>query len=219
MMSDVNFDFNKLFKESQETLLNPTGYFSTIPLSGGYAEPVLKAAFYGIIAGLFTLLWSMLGFSAIGGLGGVWGGAVGIMALVWSIVGSIIAVFIGGAIMLVISAICGGNTDYEACVRMYSSLMVIYPIKAFLAFLYGISLPLGSTVGVMVSFYAIYLMYQAVIQALKGKESVVKIVAIVLVALLVIGFIAGRKDTKTFQDYSDQYGEVRTAYVDQIKHT
>lgn len=219
MMSNVNFDINKLLKESQETLVNPKGYFSTMPLSGGFTEPVLKAVFYGTIAGLFALLWSMLGFSAMGGFGGVWGGAVGIMALVWSIVLSIIAVFVGGAIMLVISAICGGNTDYEACVRVYASLMVIYPIKAFLAFLYGISLPLGSTVEVMVSFYAIYLMYLAVLQALKGKESSMKIVAIVLVALVTIGFFAGRRATKTFQDYSDQFGEVRTEYADQIKHT
>lgn len=216
MMSNVNFEINKLLKESQETLLNPKGYFSTMPLSGGFTEPVLKAVFYGTIAGLFAMLWSMLGLS-MGGFGGL-GGAVGIMVLIWSIVGSIIAVFVGGAIMLVISAICGGNTDYEACVRVYASLMVIYPIKGFLAFLYGISLPLGSTVGVMVSFYAIYLMYLAVLQALKGKESTMKIVAIVLVALVTIGFFAGRRATKTFQDYSDQFGEVRTEYADQIRH-
>ena len=218
-MSNGNFDFNKLLKESQETLSNPKAYFSSIPLSGGYTEPILKAVFYGTIAGLFALLWSVLGLSAMGGFGGAWGGAVGIMALIWSVIGSIIAVFVGGAILLVISAICGGNTDYEACVRVTASLMVIYPINAFLAFLYGISLTLGSLVGILVSLYSIYLMYHAIIQALKGKESAVKIVAIVLVALIVIGFFAGRKATKTFQDYSDQFGEARTEYVDQIKHT
>ncbi len=217
-MNNKTFDFNKLSKESQETLLNPKEYFSTLPLSGGFTEPVLKAVFYGTIAGLFAVLWSVMGLSAMGGFGGVWGGAVGIMALIWSIVGSIIAVFVGGAIVLVISAICGGNTDYEACVRVYASLMVIYPINAFLAFLYGISLPLGSTVGLMVSLYAIYLMYTAVQQALKGRESTLKIVAIVLVALVVMGFFASRKATKTLQDYPDQFGEVRTVYVDQIKH-
>lgn len=216
-MNNKTFDFNKLSKESQETLLNPKEYFSTLPLSGGFTEPVLKAVFYGTIAGLFALLWSVMGLS-MGGFGGVWGGAVGIMALIWSIVGSIIAVFVGGAIVLVISAICGGNTDYEACVRVYASLMVIYPINAFLAFLYGISLPLGSTVGLMVSLYAIYLMYTAVQQALKGRVSTLKIVAIVLVALVVMGFFASRKATKTLQDYPDQFGEVRTVYVDQIKH-
>lgn len=219
MMNNKIFDFNKLSKEFQETLLNPKEYFSTLPLSGGFTEPVLKAVFYGTIAGLFAVLWSVMGLSAMGGFGGVWGGAVGIMALIWSIVGSIIAVFVGGAIVLVISAICGGNTDYEACVRVYASLMVIYPINAFLAFLYGISLPLGSTVGLMVSLYAIYLMYTAVQQALKGRESTLKIVAIVLVALVVMGFFASRKATKTLQDYPDQFGEVRTVYVDQIKQT
>ena len=133
-MSNGNFDFNKLLKESQETLLNPKTYFSSMPLSGGMTEPILKAVFYGTIAGLFALLWSVLGLS-MGGFGGL-GGAVGIMALIWSIIGSIIAVFVGGAIMLVISVICGGNTDYEACVRVTASMMVIYPINAFLAFFF-----------------------------------------------------------------------------------
>ncbi|MCK5137422.1 MAG: YIP1 family protein [Bacteroidales bacterium] len=218
-MSNKTFDFKKLLKESQETLLNPKDYFSSMSLSGGMTEPLLKAVFYGTIAGLLALLWSVLGLSAMGGFGGFWGGAIGIMALIWSIIGSIIAVFVGGAIMLVISAICGGNTDYEACVRVTASLMVIYPINAFLAFFYGISLTLGSLVGVVVSLYSIYLMYQAVVQALKGKESAARIVAIVLVALIVIGFFAGRRATQTFQDYSDQFGEVRTEYVDQIRHT
>ena len=204
-MSNENIDLNKLLKETRETLLNPKEYFASMPLTGGYAEPVIKAAIYGVVAGLFALLWSVLGMSALGG--GVWGGAVGIMALIWSIIGAIIAVFIGGAIMLVISAICGGNTDFEANVRVAASLMAVYPINAFLAFLYGISLSLGSGVGLLVSFYSLYLLYHAAIQALKGKESSVRIVGIVLVLLALLGFFGGRKASNTAQNFSDMFKE------------
>ena len=203
-MSNENIDFNKILKDSRETLLNPKGYFSSMSLTGGFAEPLIKAAIYGVVAGLFALLWSMLGWSAMGGAA-IWGGAVGIMALIWSIIGAIIGVFIGGVIMLVISAICGGNTDFEANVRVSASLMVVYPINSFLAFFYGISLTLGSLIGLLVSLYSIYLLYHAAIQALKGKESSVRIVGIVLVVLVLLGFFGGRQASKTARDFSTMF--------------
>jgi hypothetical protein len=204
-MSNESINVNKLLSDSKETLLNPKGYFASMPLTGGFAEPVIKAAIYGTLAGLFSLLWSVLGFTAMGV--GVWGGVVGIMSLIWSIVGAIIGVFIGGAIMLVISAICGGNTDFEANVRISASLMVLYPINAFLAFFYAINFTLGGLVGLVVSLYGIFLVYHAIIQALKGKESSMKIVAIVLVVIALLGFFGGRKSSKILSDFTDMYEE------------
>ncbi|MEN8201663.1 MAG: Yip1 family protein [Bacteroidota bacterium] len=203
-MSNDSIDINKILNETRETLLNPKDYFSSMPLAGGFAEPVIKAAMYGVVAGIFALIWSLLGWSAVGE-GGMLGGAVGIMALIWSIIGAIIAVFIGGAVMLVISAICGGNTDYEANVRVAASLMAVYPINAFLAFFYGISFTLGGLVSLAVSLYSIYMLYHAAIEALKGKESTVKIVAIVLVVFSLIGFYGGRKANSTFDDFSNSH--------------
>ncbi len=140
-MNDLKLDLQKIFRETTETLLNPKEYFSSMSLEGGYIEPIIKAAIYGVVAGLFSLLWSLLGFSPMGG-GGIWGGAVGVMALIWSVVGAIATAFIGGALMAVISIICGGNRDLEANVRVAASLMAVYPIRAFLAFTYGISFAL-----------------------------------------------------------------------------
>jgi len=203
-MSNERIDFQKILNETRETLLNPKEYFSSMPLAGGFAEPVIKAAVYGVVAGIFALLWSLLGLSAVGG-GGLWGGAVGVMALIWSIIGAIIAVFIGGAVMLVISAICGGNTDYEANVRVAASLMAVYPINAFLSFFYGISFTLGGIVGLAVSLYSIYMIYHATIESLKGKESTVRIVMIVLVIFSLIGFYGGRKANRSLDDFNNSY--------------
>ncbi len=127
------------------------------------------------------------------------------MSLIWSVIGAIIGLFIGGAIMLVISMICGGNTDFEANARVMASLMVLYPISAFLALFYGINFTLGGVIALAVSVYGIYLLYHAAIHALKGKESSVKIVAIVFLVISIAGFFGGRKATKTFSDFSDMY--------------
>jgi hypothetical protein len=204
-MSNESINFNKILKDSRETLLNPKEYFESMPLTGGFTEPLIKAAIYGTIAGLFALLWSVLGFGAVGA--SLLGGAIGIMALIWTIVGAVIGLFIGGVIMLVISAICGGNTDYEANVRVTASLMVVYPISALLAFFSGINITLGGVVSLLVSMYGLYLLYMAAIHALKGKESNAKIVLIVLVILALLGFFSGRRASKSLRDFSDYYEE------------
>ena len=205
-MNDLKLDLQKIFRETTETLLNPKEYFSSMSLEGGYIEPIIKAAIYGVVAGLFSLLWSLLGFSPMGG-GGIWGGAVGVMALIWSVVGAIATAFIGGALMAVISIICGGNRDLEANVRVAASLMAVYPIRAFLAFTYGISFALGGIVGLGISLYCVYLIYHAAIEALNGKEPSVKIAAIALVVLALLGFYGGKKASESMEDYSDMFQE------------
>jgi len=204
-MSNESIDFKKILNDSKETLLNPKGYFSSMPLTGGLTAPLINAAIYGVVAGLFSLLWHLTGFSAMGV--GIWGGAIGFMSLIWAIIGAIIGLFIGGVIMLIISAICGGNTDFEANVRVTASLMVVYPINAFLAFFYAINFTLGGLVGLAVSIYGVYLLYHAVIQALKGKESSAKIVAIVLLVFALVGFFGGRRASNSIRDFSEMYEE------------
>ena len=204
-MSNEKIDFNKILKDSTETLLNPKEYFASMSLTGGFVEPLIKAAIYGALAGLFSLLWNVLGFSAMGI--GAWGSAVGIMSLIWSVIGAMIGVFIGGVVVLVISAICGGNTDFEASVRISASLMVIYPIIACLAFFYALNFTLGGVVGLAVNLYGLYLLYHAIIQALKGKESAMKIVAIVLLVIALLGFFQGRRATNTFRDFTEMYDD------------
>lgn len=204
-MSNESINFNKILKDSRETLLNPKEYFASMPLTGGFVEPVIKAAIYGTLAGLFSLLWSVLGFSAMGV--GIWGGAVGILSLIWAVVGAVIGVFIGGVVVLVISAICGGNTDFEASVRVSASLMVVYPISACLAFFYAINFTLAGVVGLMVNLYGLYLLYEAIIKALKGKESSMKIVLIVLAVILMLGFFQSRRVSSKLMDFTEMYEE------------
>lgn len=204
-MSNEKIDFKKILKDSRETLLNPKIYFASMPLTGGFVEPLIKAAIYGALGGLFSLLWSVLGLSALGA--GILGGAAGIMALFYGIIAAVIGVFIGGIIVLVISAICGGNTDFEASVRVSASLLVLYPISACVAFFYGISFTLGGIFALLINLYGLYLLYEAIIQALKGKESTMKIVLIVLALIVVLGFFQGRRTSGKFRDFTEMYEE------------
>ncbi|MGB4292639.1 MAG: YIP1 family protein, partial [Bacteroidales bacterium] len=137
MSNGTSFDFNAFINESKETLLNPKSYFSSMKTAGGMVEPLIKAVIYGVIAGIFYLIW---GLFHLGAAGSLLGGAVGFVGLIWAIIGSIIGLFIGAVIILIVSAIGKGSTDFEACLRVSASLMVIMPVSAILSFLGGISL-------------------------------------------------------------------------------
>jgi len=190
-MSDSGFDFKKLVGDTKAVLLAPAEYFASMPKEGGMAEPLIKAIIYNVIAALINFLWLGVIFTSFAGtMGGFFGGSVGIMGIILSIIGGIIALFVGGVIVLVISAICGGNTNYEANVRVTASLMALTPISAILGFTSYINMWLGLIVSVVISLYGIFLLYQALTKSLGGKEGAAKIVSGVLCLIPVLMIIS-----------------------------
>jgi len=204
-MAEVAFDFKKFIDETKATLLTPADYFSVMPKTGGFLEPLIKAVIYGFAAALINLLWVTLSLGAIGGaFGGMLGGGIGVMGLVMSVIGSIIGLFIGGAIVLVISAICGGSTEYEANVRVTASLMVMSPISSLFGFLSGFSVWLGGLVGIAVALYGLWLLYNALVKALGGKEGPAKVISIILAVIPVLMIISGLLCMKAVSTIPDQ---------------
>ena len=205
MSESSSFDLNVFIKESKETLLNPKTYFSTMKTSGGMGEPVLKALIYSVFAGVIVYLWGILG---LGGVAGVFGAGISAMAFVWTIIGAMIGLFIGAVVVLIISAICKGNTDFEACLRVVASVMVLFPVTAILGFITGISPVLGAIIGLCVNLYGLYLLYFGLTESLKANPGTTKIVMYVLAALLVIFMIAGLSARKKLNNYMDDLGQV-----------
>ena len=201
-MSESSFNFNSFIKDSIDVLVKPKSYFSTMKTTGGIAEPLIKAVIYGVIAGLIALIWGLL---KIGGSVGILGGAVGVMMFVWYVIGAVIGLFIGAVILLIISAICKGSTDFEANTRVTASLMVIMPIGALLGFISGLNLTAGSIVSLAVNLFTLYLLYHGLVEALKAKPQTSKILTIILAALLVLFFFIGLGAKKTASKFLDEF--------------
>jgi len=202
-MSNSTFDFNAFVKESKDVLVNPKSYFSTMKTTGGIAEPLIKAVIYGAVAGIIAFVWSLL---KLGGSSmGLFGGAVGVMAIIGYLVGAILGLFILAVIVLVISAICKGSTDFEANVRVVASIMVVMPISALLGFVTGLNFTAGSIVGLAINLFALFLLYHGLVQALKANPGTTKIVMLVLGAIFVLFFILGfgakNKASKFMEDF------------------
>ncbi len=172
-------DIQKLIDDSKAVILDPKSYFNTMPIEGGYVEPLIKALLYGAVAGVFGLIWGLIGLGGVGG--GSW-----ILAPIKSIIFAVIGLFVSGGIVLLISAACNGNPGYEASVRVSAALMVLYPVNAALSFLFGISISLGILISLVVSLYGLYLLLCGVVVSLDGKEKTAMIVVIALAVLLVL---------------------------------
>jgi len=188
-MSDSTFDVNAFIQESKAILFNPKSYFPTMKTSGGIAEPLIKAVIYGALSGAIAFIWSILRIGAVGG--GIFGSAVGVMIFIWTIFAAVIGLFIGAVILLVISSICKGNSDFEANVRVTAALMVMMPVNSFFAFAGHFSVYLALIFSLAVSLYSLWLLYNGLVEALKTNPETTKIVSYVLVALVVLFLLIG----------------------------
>ncbi|NLN31060.1 MAG: hypothetical protein GX158_07505 [Bacteroidales bacterium] len=217
-MSNSSFDFNALIRDSKEVLKDPKAYFSSMKTTGGFAEPVIKALIYGLVAGIFTFIWSLLKIGPA--TFGISGGTVGFMALVWSVVGAVIGLFIGAVILLVISAICKGSTDFESNVRVTAALMVMMPVSAFLGFFMGINITLGTIVGLAVSLYGLYLLYHGLVQALKANAGSSRVLVLVLAALTILFSLLGMGARKKAASYLKDFntGQLQEYYEDSVNN-
>ena len=198
MSETSSFDINAFINESKETLLNPKSYFSTLKISGGLTEPIIKAVIYGAVGGILAFFWSIIGLGVV--RGGFLGGAFGAMALVWYIVAAIIGMFVGAVILLIISSVCKGNTDFEANVRVMASVMVVLPISALLAFTMGINSYMGMIITLFVNLYGLYLVYHGLVGTLKATPQTSRVVMYIIAGLLVLfmlmSFVTSRKLTR-----------------------
>jgi hypothetical protein len=201
-MSESSFNFNAFIRESIDVLVKPKAYFSTMKTTGGIAEPLIKALIYGVVAGLIALVWGLL---KVGGSIGLFGGAVGVMLFVWYVIGAVIGLFIGAVVLLVISAICKGSTDFEANTRVTASLMVVMPISALLGFVSGLNLTAGSIISLAINLFSLYLLYHGLVEALKAKPQTAKILTIILAALLALFFLIGLGAKKTASKFLEEY--------------
>jgi hypothetical protein len=188
-MSNESFSIAKLYKDSRKALFRPKAYFKDMETGGGIGEPTVKALIYGVVAGIFILIWSLL--DIIGVTTGAFSGNIGVVGFFGYIIGAVIGVFIGGLIILLISYICSGNKNFETNMRVAAAIMVILPVNAFLGFFGGISYALGVLITLLVYLYGLYMLYNALTTTLKGEKKPAKAISYILGALLVVFMIIG----------------------------
>jgi hypothetical protein len=183
-MAEFTFNFQKLLDDAKNCLLKPKEFFTSMPVEGGYIEPVLKALIYGIAAGVIGFILTLVRLNT----GSVFGGLFSV--LFGSIISAVIGLFIGGIILLVISAICGGKTNFEVSIRISAAIMVLMPIGAAFGIFSRINV-ISSLLTFILTLYGLYMVYLALISRLEARQSTAKIVCLVIAIIPVIALIAG----------------------------
>jgi hypothetical protein len=170
IMSNSLFNFNAFIKESIDVLINPKSYFSSMKTTGGVTEPLIKALIYGALAGIIDFLWSVVDLG-----NSMFGRFHGLMMIIWIIIAAIVVLFVGGLILMIISAILKGSKDYESSVRVIASLMVILPLSALLRFVGHLNITAGVIVNLAIGIFALYLLYHGLIETLKANPGSTKL--------------------------------------------
>jgi hypothetical protein len=152
-------------------------------------ESLIKAVIYGAVAGAIAFILSIFKLGAISS--GFWAPGTGIMVFIYFIIGSVVGLFIGAVILMVISSICKGSIDFESNVRVTAAVMVVMPISAFLSFTGHFSIYLGTIISLGVTILSLWLVYNALIETLKSKPETTKTVMYILIAVFVIFSLLG----------------------------
>jgi hypothetical protein len=194
-MGTFTFDLNKFREDSKNTLLNPGRYFSSVSLTGGFSEPIVKSVAYGILTGLVYLICWFFRIRSFGA--GYIGEAVGLLAFLKIILGTALGSAIGALILSLLAVFCNGNSGFEANYHVTSSLLTFIPVYSVLSISWNIGFFPGLCVTTIAFVFFLWLLYYAMIKALKCKRKNVKIIVwgFLLVILLFV-FLSLRENLK-----------------------
>jgi hypothetical protein len=166
----------------KEVIQRPSDFYKRMPMTGGYADPLIFAAISYIIYGLFAALFNA-GMS-IGSMYGMYGKESSLSMVVVSVilepVVGIISIFIEATILYIVYRILGGMGSYEGTVRFisYATAVMVFSWVPF--------------IGLIVLIYEVYLYIVGgmfVHNVSMGRSAVAVLLPIILIFILVTALI------------------------------
>lgn len=117
----------------------PAEFFSAMPRTGGYAQPLIFMVVMGVAGGLIRAVLGMLGLLTAGST------ATALTGIILAPVLILIFGFIGAAILFIIWKMMGSQRDFETAYRCVAYGSAISPLTQFLMLIpyLGIVLALG----------------------------------------------------------------------------
>ena len=134
----------------KEVMQRPSDFYSRMPETGGYGDPLTFAAINFVIYGLFTALFTSV-FGSEMYMNGMYGSARGLgffailVTVIIAPIAGIISLFIEAALLYIIYKILGGEGSYEGTLRFiaYATAVLVLswiPFIGWIIGLYGIYL-------------------------------------------------------------------------------
>jgi hypothetical protein len=138
-------------KTAAHVITNPAGFFREMPVSGGYADPLIFTVAMGVAAGIVMTLLSIVGLIHADTL------AMILATLIFMPIFTALGGFIGAAILFVIWKLMGSKYSYETAFRCGAYASAIFPITTLI----GVIPYVGAVVGLL---WMMYLMVTASVE-------------------------------------------------------
>lgn len=127
-MEADKIDFAKLTQTAVRVITTPNDFFNELPKTGGFVNPLIFAAFMGVVTGIIYAV------SGILGLGYMKAGVLsGLLMLIYMPICAVIGCFIVAAVLFVVWKIMGSQENYETAFRSVAYLMALSPIAPLLS--------------------------------------------------------------------------------------
>lgn len=110
----------------REVITDPGGFYSRMPRTGGFLQPLVFMVVLGVVSGLILSVLSLIGLAPGEGL------ITGLAALIFVPIMVGIFGFVGAAILYVIWKIMGSQESYETAYRCMAYTAAIMPITTVL---------------------------------------------------------------------------------------
>lgn len=196
VQADIQEQLKGIVPTVIEVITNPKGFFSKMPKTGGFVQPLLFMVVLGVVSGLITSVLSLVGVGPAGAmLSGL--AAVILIPIVVAIFG-----FVGAAILFLIWKVLGSQESFETAYRGMAYTAAIMPITTILNFVPYI----GGVIGLVWLTYLIVVVSTEV-HAIKQKTAWIVFGAIgaVLALLSISAETAGRKMAREMEAWSQQH--------------
>lgn len=155
----LDFNYKDFITETQEVLVSPKKYFLKMRKNGGFVYPVIKAAIYGLVAGILSAILSKTFL-----------GVFNVTALINSTILAVFIMAVGTIILHLIAKLCKGDSKFEDTAQAAASIMVIHPIYSVLTFFMLVDLSLMIVLMALASLFFLYLLFHAVVHGLGGNR-------------------------------------------------
>lgn len=178
------FSLATVIDDAKRVCTDPSGFYSSMPKSGGYAEPAIFVAVMAAILGLLMSVFALFGGNYLGSM------AISMASVIIMPIMGVIGSFIGALVMFVIWKLMGSTQSYAVSYRCIAYATAIYPVTGLLSIIPY----LGTIIGTL---WGIYLMYVASIHVHSIKQKTAQIAMGILAAFMVLyqvsTEVAGRK--------------------------
>ncbi|NTV51882.1 MAG: hypothetical protein HGA76_02545 [Candidatus Firestonebacteria bacterium] len=120
--------FKQYFETGKNIIMKPAEFFKTMPVTGGYKDPLIFALITSVIMGLGLTVITL---------------GVGFLAIIFAPIAVSISVFLAALLLLVCAKMVGGTGTYEATMRVASYANIVnvigwIPIVSIIGSIYGL---------------------------------------------------------------------------------